>query len=143
MEGGIRHKFQPRFDGPGEFFRGPPGGPPGGVYDDVPHQRHRRYEDRRRHRQDFEGENERELRERNSRWSNGSPHQEDGMNVTSEGVESEAPESAAENDGAKVERGNTTPLHDEPQEPHQQEVQPEEAAPAEMNPEPEAKTEQE
>lgn len=142
MDGGMRHKFPPRFDGSGEFFRGPPGPPggpmvPPGMYDDAPHPRHRRYDDRRRHRQDYDVEKDRERPERSSRWSNGSPHQDNNTNLTTdEGcIENNAErESHIENAPVKTDGGNTTPLHDEPQEPHQQQEEvPKEAAPQEIN----------
>lgn len=140
MDGGMRHKFTPRFDGPGEFFRGPPGPPggpmgPPGMYDDVPHPRHRRYEDRRRHRQEFDVEKDRERPERNSRWSSGSPHPDDSVSVAVEegcGDNDQPEENQMENVSEKVDGGNTTPLRDEPQEPHQQEEVAEEVAPPEV-----------
>lgn len=123
--GGMRHKFPPRFDGPGEFFRGPPGpmGPPG-MYDDGAHQRHRRYDDRRRHnRQDFDVDKERETRpERNSRWSSGSPPRQDNVVSVEEGCDDNKEEKSSEpvEEAADKSGGNTTPLRDEPQEPQQQ-----------------------
>lgn len=150
--GGMRHKFQPRFEPPGEFFRGPPGGGPGGpmgppgMYDDSPHPRHRRYDDRRRHnRPDYDGEKERdrerERPERSSRWSSGSPRQEDSTNVAvsvgddggGSAEDAKPQESIVEEVATEDKGGNTTPLHDEPQEPQQNEAPPPEeiAAPPE------------
>lgn len=129
--GGMRHKFQPRFEGPGDFFRGPPGpiGPPG-IFEDAPHLRHRRYEDRRRHRQDFDQEREKEHVERPSRWGTNSPHQNDsfhGNNDEGSCEENVVPENHVSEEPAGNEEGNTTPLRDEPQEPAQSENLPENA----------------
>lgn len=127
MEGGMRPGFQPHFDGPDEFYRGPPGGPlrPPGIFDEPHHPRHRRHDDRRRHRPEFDDEPEPERVERRSRWSSGSPRFEDNFNDREQSNEQQ---NAPENEGnveikenledvsRDVENaGNTTPLHDEPQ----------------------------
>lgn len=147
MEGGMRHKFPPRFEGPPEYFRGPPGppGPPGGlmgppgIFDDAPHPRHRRYDDRRRYKQEFDVDREKERPDRNSRWSTGSPRQDEGSSTAGDdecrenGVKQESVE---ENVAVKAEGGGTTPLHDEPEEPQAKEEATEEVDV------PEVKTEQ-
>lgn len=132
--GGMRPKFPPRFEGPGEFYRGGPIAPPGaplgppGIFDEPPHPRHRRHEDRGRHRPDFEEEIESERRERRSRWSNSSPRPEETVNGEEkvmneqkqhqpEKLEKEAAGEVARNE--EEVQGNTTPLRDEPQEPPQ------------------------
>lgn len=167
----MRPNFQPRFDGPPEFFRGPPGmhGPPGppGMhgppgphgphgppslhgphgprgppmhFDDSHHMpSHRRRDDRRHFRPDFGSgdENmEHHPRDRRTRWGN-SPRAEDNtFNEQSDvgvpgddGNELPADEEATADDGGdegecsenyqdttEPEGGNSTPLHDEPQE---------------------------
>lgn len=126
MEGGMRPGFNPRFDGPDEFFRGPPGGPlrPPGIFDEPHHPRHRRHDDRRRHRPDFDEEPGAERAERRSRWSSGSPRFEENFeNSEQNNEEQNVPENegnaevqeTSEDRPREVENvGNTTPLHDEP-----------------------------
>lgn len=120
MDGPMRPNFPPRFEGPpDEFFRGPPGGGPigpPGIFDEPPHPRHRRYDDRRRHRKDFDEEVAQERPERRSRWSKGSPQQEnynDGEEGTNEEYNSHAPGDVAEAH-EEENAGNTTPVRDEP-----------------------------
>ncbi|KAK5650839.1 hypothetical protein RI129_001868 [Pyrocoelia pectoralis] len=126
-----RSNFQPRFEGPPDFFRGPPG-----HFDESPHHpRHRRRDDRRHFRQEFgggSGEDEteppRDRRDRQSRWGNSSTTDESfEQNENLEEQESEDVNESAENECDNAERGEeescavmddggSTPLHDEPQE---------------------------
>uniref|UniRef100_A0A1Y1L5G9 RRM domain-containing protein n=1 Tax=Photinus pyralis TaxID=7054 RepID=A0A1Y1L5G9_PHOPY len=124
-----RPNFQPRFDAPPDYFRGPPG-----HFDESSHhQRHRRRDDRRHFRHEFGGggafeeENEpaRDRRDRQSRWSNSSTVDESfEQNETVEQHESEQVNESVENECDNVEQGEglytaadggSTPLHDEPQ----------------------------
>lgn len=126
---GPRPNFQPRFDGPPDYFRGPPG-----HCDEPPHhQRHRRRDDRRHFRQEFDGggafedeiEPPRDRRDRQSRWSNSAIVDESfEPNENVEQQESEEVNQSVENDCDNVEQGEglyaavdggSTPLHDEPQ----------------------------
>lgn len=126
MEGGMRPGFNPRFDGPDEFFRGPPGaGPlrPPGMFDEPHHPRHRRHDDRRRHRPEFDDEPGPERPERRSRWSSGSPkfeenfdnrEQNEEQNAAENGANAEVREASEDAPREGENAGNTTPLHDEP-----------------------------
>lgn len=133
MEGGVRPNFPPRFDGPNEFYRGPPGPPggpmgPPGIFDEPPlHPRHRRHDDRRRHRPEFDDEPHR-LDKRNQ-WGNHSPPQfseAPEQNVAERHEEGgEAPlENKAAEEPAVEDVGNTTPLRDEPAEEQSTEGEP-------------------
>lgn len=123
MEGGMRPNFPPRFEGPNDFYRGPPGpmGPPG-IFDESLHPRHRRHDDRRRNRPDFDDESERP--ERRSRWSNQSPQSSEPLEQNMNGSKESDGECLLENRPVKnqveevvEDEGNTTPLRDEPQDP--------------------------
>lgn len=129
MDGGMRPNFPPRFDGP-DFFRGP-------HFDDH-HMRHRRDDRRRMGKPDmFENDHhpvEIERAERRSRWGNTSPKNSDepsnkqqdetkNQKLESNNIQplptaddAEIPEENTAKEAEKESIGNTTPLHDEPQE---------------------------
>lgn len=132
----MRPAFQPRFDGPPNYFRSPPGSSSGipeppGIFDEPPHHlRHHRRDDRRQFRPEFGGEEGVEhtpdRRDRQTRWGN-SPISGEVYNkqaeIPDENAEPEGNDDVVELDddnevehGKSLEDGCETPLHDEPRE---------------------------
>lgn len=125
MDGGMRPNFPPRFDGPPDFYRGPPGG----MHYDDQFVRHRR-DDRRRmsnNSQPFDEPNpEADRSERRSRWGNTSPKSEpdkpepaEDKEQNNNSDEQQEPQQqdikCFKSELEEVAGEATTPLHDEPE----------------------------
>lgn len=129
MDAGMRPNFPPRFDGPPDFFRGPPR-----MHFDDQFARHRREESRRMGLPfDNDHGTDMDRSERRSRWGNTSPKAgsdfsnkadtnpvKEQNNNTNNGQQQQSPQQqqsfkSNDKDADESLHGSTTPLHDEPQ----------------------------